>query len=274
MNVTANAILNAFTVDLEDWFCVSNMEQIFPVSRWSACPLRIDDSANSILRLLEKHGVRATFFVLGWIAEHCPSVVRRIYEAGHEIGVHGYGHARVTGLNCEEFRDDMERCIESVSRVVPTARIAGYRAPSFSITLRSAWALDVIASFGLRYDSSVFPAGGRTDYGWSGAARGINRPLDNLIEVPITPWFGGGYFRLFPYRVSRHIIKKVNKNGLPAIFYIHPWEVDPDQTRVGLPLMKRFRHYVNLDKTLRRLDLLLSEFSFGAIGDVLDKNGF
>ncbi|GHS88058.1 polysaccharide deacetylase [Synergistales bacterium] len=268
------AIMNAFTVDLEDWFCVSNMERVFPLSRWGDCQLRVGESSTLILELLKKHGVRATFFALGWIAEHCPDIVRRIYEAGHEIGVHGYGHARLTGLGREEFKDDLARCVESVSRVVPEGTIAGYRAPSFSVTRRSAWALDVIASFGLRYDSSVFPVGGRTDYGWSGAARGINRPLCNLIEVPITPWFGGGYFRLFPYRVSRYIIKKVNKMGLPAVFYIHPWEVDPEQPRVRLPLTKRFRHYVNLDKTLHRLDLLLSEFSFGAIGDVLDENGF
>ncbi|GHV55998.1 polysaccharide deacetylase [Synergistales bacterium] len=269
-----NTARNAFTVDLEDWFCVSNMERIFPAPQWSASRLRIEDSADLILGLLKKHGARATFFVLGWIAEQRPGLVKRIYEAGHEVGVHGYGHARVTSLSREEFREDLARCVESVSRIVPEGEIAGYRAPSFSVVRSTAWALDVIASFGLRYDSSVFPASGRTDYGWGDAPRGIHRPLDNLIEVPVTPWFGGGYFRLFPYAVSRHIIKRANRLGLPAVFYVHPWEVDPGQPRIKLPLTKRFRHYVNLDKTLHRLDLLLSEFSFGAIGDVLDENGF
>jgi polysaccharide deacetylase family protein (PEP-CTERM system associated) len=177
-------------------------------------------------------------------------------------------------MSREEFAGDLTRAVESVSRAAPGAAIAGYRAPSFSVARSTAWALDVIAPRGLRYDSSIFPAGGRTDYGWAGTPRCIHRLSNGLIEVPVTPWFGGGYFRLFPYGVSRHIIKRTNRLGLPAIFYIHPWEVDPKQPRIGLPLTKRFRHYVNLDKTLRRLDLLLSEFSFGAIGDVLDENGF
>ncbi|GHS93877.1 polysaccharide deacetylase [Synergistales bacterium] len=272
-----STIKNAFTVDLEDWFCVSNMERIFPPPSWSARQLRVDDSANLILELLKKHGTRATFFILGWVAEQCPGVVRRIYEAGHEIGLHGYWHERVTNLRHEEFRDDLFRGIDIISKIIPRAAIAGYRAPSFSVTRRTSWALDVVSSFGFRYDSSIFPAGGRTDYGWGETPKRIHRLPDkpySLIEVPITPWFGGGYFRAFPYRVSRYIIKRANKRALPAIFYIHPWEVDPEQPRVKLPLLKRFRHYINLEKTLCRLDLLLSEFSFGAIGDVLDENGF
>ncbi|MDR1943886.1 MAG: DUF3473 domain-containing protein [Synergistaceae bacterium] len=267
-------MLNAFTVDLEDWFCVANMEEFFPPSSWDDVArdgLRIERSASALLALLGERGVRATFFVLGWIAERCPELVRKIYDAGHEIGVHGYAHRRVTRIDRGQFIADLARAVEVISGIVPREAIAGYRAPSFSVVERTSWALDAVASFGFRYDSSIYPASGHPDYGWAGAPQRIHRLPCGLVEVPMTPWFGGGYFRLLPYAVSRNIARRANRRGRPAIFYVHPWEIDPGQPRIKLPLPKRFRSYVNLDKTEGRLGRLLSDFRFGAIGDALDE---
>jgi polysaccharide deacetylase family protein (PEP-CTERM system associated) len=274
-------MLNAFTVDLEDWFCVANMESVFTFSDWSAQELRVEDSTSDMLALLNRHNVKATFFVLGWIAERCPGVVRKIYDAGHEIGLHGYNHARLTTFadkddknNQKRLCEDLQRSFDIVSKIVPRDAVAGYRAPSFSITEKTSWALETIASFGLRYDSSIFPASGHPDYGWAEVPPYIHRLPSGLSEVPMTPGFGGGFFRLLLYSLSRRIPRRKNRRGQPAIFYVHPWEIDPEQPRVALPWRKRFRHRVNLKQTLPRLDRLLSEFRFGTVGEVLSENGF
>ena len=280
-------LLNAFTVDLEDWFCVGNMEGVFPPSSWQERELRIERPAENLLKLLKKHGVRGTFFVLGWIAERCPELVRKIYEEGHEIGLHGYEHKRVTSMTREAFEADLSRAFDSVTAAgIPRETIAGYRAPSFSIVEKSAWALDSLASFRLKYDSSIVPFSGHPDYGWARAngrqdAAPTTGPWihccsngDSIIEVPMTPGFGGGYFRLFPYAVTKWIVKRANRRGRGAVFYIHPWELDPEQPRIKLPLLKYFRHYVNLSGTESRLGKLLSDFRFGTIGEVLRENEF
>ena len=267
-------ILNAFSVDLEDWFCVGNMENIFPPSIWHEQELRIERPVAYLLELLKKHGVRATFFVLGWIAERRPELLRKIYDAGHEIGLHSYEHKRVTSMTRETFEIDLLRAFDAVSAVIPRECVAGYRAPSFSIVEKTSWALESLASFGLKYDSSIVPFSGHPDYGWKGFPEVINSLPQGIIEVPMTPGFGGGYFRLFPYVVTKQIVKKANRRGKPAVFYIHPWELDPEQPRINLPPTKRFRHYVNLKKTAPRLERLLSDFRFGTIGEVLNENGF
>jgi len=268
------SILNAFTVDLEDWFCVGNMENIFPPSIWHEQELRIERPVKYLLELLKKHGVRSTFFVLGWIAERCPEVVRSIFEAGHEIGLHGYEHRRVSSMDRETFETDLRRAFDAVSNVLPREVIVGYRAPSFSIVKKTAWALESLASFGLKYDSSIVPLSGHPDYGWSEIQGTIHRLPQGIIEVPITPCFGGGYFRLFPSTISGLIASIANRRGKPAIFYIHPWELDPEQPQVELPHLKYFRHYFNLSKTKSRLERLLLRFRFGSIGEVLNANGF
>lgn len=277
MTKGAGRILNAFSVDLEDWFCVANMEKIFPPSGWDGLPaenIRIRGSASIILDLLEERGVRATFFVLGWIAERCPDVVRKIYGAGHEIGIHGFSHRRITTIDRGIFEEDISRTLDAVSRIVPREAIAGYRAPSFSVMERTAWALDVIASFGLRFDSSIYPASGHPDYGWGGAPSCIHRLANGLVEIPMTPWFGGGYFRLLPYGLSRAVARRSNRLGRPAVFYMHPWEVDPGQPRIKLPALKSFRHYVGLGEARNKLKRLLMDFRFGPVGEVLAENGF
>ena len=270
--------LNAFTVDVEDWFCVANMESVFPPSSWDEQELRIERPVAHLLDLLKKHGVRATFFILGWVAERCPELVRKICDGGHEIGLHGYEHRRVTSMNRKTFEADLSRAFDSVLAAgVPRGAIAGYRAPSFSIVEKTEWALEVIASFGLKYDSSVVPFSGHPDYGWKNAPKVIHRLPQGIVEVPMTPGFGGGYFRLLPYAVTKWIAKQANRRGRPAIFYIHPWELDPGQPRpakASLSPVKRFRHYVNLNKTVPRLEKLLLEFRFGTIGEVLIENGF
>jgi polysaccharide deacetylase family protein (PEP-CTERM system associated) len=280
-------ILNAFTVDLEDWFCVGNMEGVFPPSSWRELELRLENPVALLLELLKKHGARATFFVLGWIAERCPEVVRKISDAGHEIGLHGYEHRRVTSMDRDTFEADLSKALDALLAAgVPRDKICGYRAPSFSIVEKTAWALDVIASIGLKYDSSIMPVAGHPDYGWPrGRAPWThywhdkkNAPwtpyCQGIIEVPMTPGLGGGYFRLFPYMITKYIVKRANRRGRAAVFYVHPWELDPEQPRISLPLTKRFRHYVNLDKTAPRLERLLSDFRFGAIEEVLSANGF
>jgi polysaccharide deacetylase family protein (PEP-CTERM system associated) len=266
--------LNAFTVDLEDWFCVGNMEDVFPPSSWDKLELRLEGPVAFILGLLKKHGVKATFFVLGWIAERQPELVRKIYDAGHEIGLHGYEHRRITSMGREEFQIDLERALGAVSKILPREAITGYRAPSFSIVERTAWALESLAPLGLKYDSSIVPFSGHPDYGWKDVPAGIHPTPYGVVEVPMTPGFGGGYFRLFPVALSARIAKLTNWSGRPAIFYIHPWELDPGQPRIRLPRAKYFRHYVNLSKTASRLEWLLSAFRFGSIGEVLSKNGF
>ena len=270
----ATEILNAFTVDLEDWFCVGNMESIYPPSSWSEQELRIECPVAWLLELLSKHGVRATFFVLGWIAERCPELVRKIYNAGHEIGIHGYEHKRITSMTRETFEADLQRAFEAVIKIMPREAVVGYRAPSFSIVEKTAWVFESLASFGLKYDSSIVPFSGHPDYGWKGALNMIHRLPQGIVEVPMTPGFGGGYFRLFPAALSGYIAKRANRSGRPAIFYIHPWELDPEQPRIRLPYLKYFRHYINLNKTKPRLEWLLSAFRFGSIGEVLKANGF
>ena len=267
-------ILNAFTVDLEDWFCVGNMENVFPPSIWHEQELRIERPVEHLLELLKRHGVRATFFILGWIAERCPDTVRKIFDAGHEIGLHGYEHKRITLMDRNMFENDLRRAFDAVSKIIPREAVVGYRAPSFSVVKSTAWVLESIASFGLKYDSSIVPFSGHPDYGWNEVPNTIHHLPQGLIEVPITPCFGGGYFRLFPSALSGYIAKYANRCGRPAIFYIHPWELDPEQPRIELPRIKYFRHYVNLNKTKSRLEWLLSKFRFGPIGEVLSANGF
>ena len=267
----SDEVLNAFSVDLEDWFCVANMEKVFPRDSWESIPLRVESSSRLLLEILESAGVKATFFVLGWIAERCPELIERIYEAGHEIAVHGYAHARIAALDPTDFEADLDRALDAVSRIVPRSAIRGYRAPSFSIMEKTSWALDVLASRGLRYDSSIFPAAGHPDYGWAEVSPEIHRLSNGLLEFPMTPGVGGGYFRLLPYFLTRRLIRRANNDGRPAVFYVHPWELDVEQPRVKLPATKRFRHYVNLRRTSARLRRLLSDFKFTTLSEVLDR---
>lgn len=264
-------VTNAMSVDVEDYFQVHALERHFPRHEWHRVPSRVGDSIDRTLDLFARHDVCATFFTLGWVAERFPQHLRRIAAAGHEIASHGFAHHRVTEFAREEFRRDLAQA-RRVLEDVTGQRVRGYRAPSYSIGADNAWALEVLDEEGYAYSSSIYPI--RHDhYGVPDAPRHSFRPVADgqLLEVPITtvecagrrlPCGGGGYFRLYPYAVSRWAIRRVNlREGRAAVFYFHPWELDPGQPRVpGVNARTRFRHYLNLDRMEARLDRLLSDF--------------
>lgn len=266
-------LVNAMTVDVEDYFQVSAFERYISRQDWDRLPCRVERNMDRILPLFDDHGVKATFFTLGWIAERYPEVVRRIVANGHELACHGYSHLRATTQTPEEFRQDVSRAkqlLEDISGV----QVKGYRAASYSIGASNLWALEVLEELGFDYSSSIYPV--RHDlYGMPEAQRFAFRP-DNapkLLEIPVTtvaigsknfPCGGGGYFRLFPYRLSRWAINAVNRVDRQAgIFYFHPWEIDPEQPRQrGIDLKTRIRHYLNLSRMESRLARLLQDFSW------------
>ncbi|NQT13344.1 MAG: DUF3473 domain-containing protein, partial [Planctomycetes bacterium] len=264
--------LNAFTVDVEDYFQVSAFEKDVPRSKWDLYEIRVVESTRRILDLLNRHNVRATFFVLGWVARRYPNLVREIHGSGHEIGSHGYWHRLIYEQSSPEFRRDLVQSRDALADVLGTP-ITAYRAPSFSITARSLWALEILAEEGFTVDSSIVPTH-HDRYGIPGANGEIHRietPAGPLWECPppvvklgpITlPVGGGGYFRLYPWSWTRHFLSRIHRNGRgPFVFYVHPWEIDPQQPRLPAgSRISRFRHRVNLSRTEAKLDLLLAEF--------------
>ncbi|HWJ04967.1 MAG TPA: XrtA system polysaccharide deacetylase [Steroidobacteraceae bacterium] len=269
---------NALTVDVEEYFQVAAFERTIPRNAWDAAESRVEFSTGRVLDLFAERGCRATFFVLGWIAERHPSLVRRIVADGHELASHGYDHTRVHQLTPEQFRADVvktKRILEDIGGV----GIRGYRAPSYSINGRNLWAHDILLDTGHVYSSSIYPI--RHDlYGMPEAPRFSFRfKPDGIQEVPVTtvriggnnyPCGGGGYFRLMPYGAFRWMLSRVNdRDGQSGLFYFHPWEVDPSQPRVqGAPLKSRFRHYLNLDSMHARLGRLLTDFRWGRMDEI------
>ncbi|MBS0510312.1 MAG: DUF3473 domain-containing protein [Proteobacteria bacterium] len=273
----AERITNAFTCDVEDYFQVSALAPHFPRHTWENVPCRVERNVERILQMLDDHGARGTFFTLGWIAERFPQLVRRIAAAGHEVASHGYAHERASALTPEAFKADIALA-KAVLEDITGRLITGYRAPSFSIGKANLWAHDCIAEAGYRYSSSVYPVK-HDHYGIPDAPRFPWRLENGLVEVPVTtlrafgrnwPAGGGGFFRLLPYGVSRWQIARVNaQDHQPAIFYFHPWEIDPEQPRVREATARtRFRHYVNLERTASRLERLLADFSWGRADEV------
>ncbi|HRD33037.1 MAG TPA: DUF3473 domain-containing protein [Rhodocyclaceae bacterium] len=265
-------ITNALTIDVEDYFQVSALADYFPRTEWDQVPCRVERNVDLILSLLEEHGAKATFFTLGWIADRYPALIGRITGAGHELASHGYGHERASAQTPVSFRDDVSRA-KKILEDLSGQRVTGYRAPSFSIGAGNLWAHDCLVEAGYEYSSSIYPVK-HDHYGMPDAPRFAYRLNNGLMEIPVTtmrwmgrnwPAGGGGYFRLLPYGVSRWQIEKVNRDDKrPAIFYFHPWEVDPDQPRVRQAAAKaKFRHYVNLDRTEHRLRRLLADFKWG-----------
>jgi polysaccharide deacetylase family protein (PEP-CTERM system associated) len=268
---------NAMTIDLEDWFCAYNLR--IKTQDWDKQELRVVENTTRILDLFQKHATRATFFVLGWIAERVPDLVHEIEQRGHEIATHGYSHTVLTEMTPDAFEADLTHALD-VTRECVHQEIIGFRAPSFTITAKTRWAIDILARHSIRYDSSVFPIGFHPDYGIADAPLSIH-PLGALTEVPMSvaevfgrkiPCSGGGYFRVIPYRATRFLMQQCNRQGRPVIFYLHPWETDPGQPRVKLSWSKSFRHYINLDKTMQRLDQLLCDLQFAPIKDILSTN--
>lgn len=273
-------VLNAMTVDVEDYFQVSAFDRFVSRAEWNSFESRVSGNTDRLLDLFARADTRATFFVLGWVAERFPDLIRRIQQAGHELASHSFGHGLVYQASPESFRSDLRlarAAIESASGV----RVTGYRAPSYSIVNQSLWALDVLVSEGYEYDSSIYPI--RHDrYGiptWQRHIHRVTRTGGELWELPGStvrrfstnfPIGGGGYFRLLPYRWTQNGIRQLNEvERRPAIFYIHPWEIDPAQPRIKVGALSRLRHYYNLDRTEARLKRLLSEFRFGRVSDVL-----
>lgn len=273
------AITNVMSVDVEDYFQVGAFEHTIPRDEWERWPCRVEANVERILALFERHGIKATFFTLGWIAERYPQVVRGIVAAGHELASHGYGHQRVSALTASEFRADVTRA-KALLEDITGQSINGYRAPSFSIGGDNLWALDVLAETGHHYSSSIYPIQ-HDHYGMPDAPRFPYRleQCAGLLEMPPTtvkwrgrnlPAAGGGFFRLLPYAASNWLINRVNQDDKrSAMFYFHPWEIDPEQPRIpGAPLKSRFRHYVNLGRMEAKLDRLCRDFQWGRADQV------
>jgi polysaccharide deacetylase family protein (PEP-CTERM system associated) len=273
-------ILNAMTIDVEDYFHVSNFERVVTPESWSGRESRVERNTDRLLGIFADAGVTATFFVLGWVGERFPHLVRRIADAGHEVASHGYAHRLIFDQSPQEFRDDVRRA-KALLEDACGARVDGYRAPSFSVTERSLWALDVLIDEGYRYDSSVYPIH-HDRYGIPSAPRHphvMQRARGSLVEVPGStvhignmnlPIGGGGYFRILPYGWTRWGIRHVNRvEQRPTVFYLHPWEIDPDQPQLPAGRVARFRHYRNLHRTESRLRALLKDFRFGPIRELL-----
>ncbi|MGI9181747.1 MAG: XrtA system polysaccharide deacetylase [Longimicrobiaceae bacterium] len=265
-------IAHHFTVDVEEYFQVSAFEPRVPRESWDGLESRVVASMSRLLDILAEHEARGTFFVLGWIAERHPELVRAIAAAGHEVASHGQDHRRVTHQTPEEFRASVRRSKQVLEEVTGTP-VLGFRAPSFSIVPGLEWALDVLLEEGYGYDSSLFPVR-RRGYGYPGGQRDpywIERPAGRLAEVPPAtllrwgmslPAGGGAYFRLFPYGLVRAALLDSQRRRVPATFYIHPWELDPEQPRLAVPWTTRIRHYGGLGGTIERLRRLLGEFRF------------
>lgn len=272
--IGAPRIVNGLSVDVEDWFQVGAFENVIRRGDWDAISTRVEANVGRVIDLFAEAGVSATFFTLGWVAKRHPAMIRRIAAAGHELASHGYDHARVFTFGPREFAEDI-RTARAIIEDCAGQAVTGYRAPSFSIDHRTPWAFDVLAEHGYAYSSSVAPVV-HDHYGWPEAPRFAFRPLAGspLVEIPVTTAMlggrrvaagGGGFFRVLPYAFSRWAIRQVNRaEGRPAVFYFHPWEVDPDQPRVeDAPLRSRLRHYTGLAKMAGKLRELVNDFAWG-----------
>lgn len=272
------SITNAISIDVEDYFQVSAFEHSIDRKDWDSIEHRIVNNTFKVLDLFQEKKVVATFFTLGWVAERYPEIVKRIVNEGHELASHGYGHQRVSNLSPEEFKIDVIKA-KNILEDIGGVKINGYRAPSYSIGEKNIWALDVLSQTGHQYSSSIYPIK-HDHYGYLGAPRFVFKDKKtNLIEVPITtvkfvnkllPGGGGGFFRFYPYFLSKWLINRVNQSDKQStIFYFHPWELDPDQPKqINISSKSKFRHYLNLDKTESRLIQLLSDFNWDRMDNV------
>jgi polysaccharide deacetylase family protein (PEP-CTERM system associated) len=277
-------IANVFSIDVEDWFHVLDLEQGIAPQQWSDQESRVERNTNRLLELLDNYNVHATCFVLGWVAEHHRSLVETIHQQGHEIATHGYGHELICEQSPDRFRADIRRSINVLEATVGF-RPRGYRAPGFSITKNTLWALSILAESDLVYDSSLFP----TTRGHGGLPGGCPTPhrieLDHqrhLVELPIATttlfgrriaYCGGGYLRLFPLKFICRAIQTANMAGIPVMLYIHPRDIDPDQPRIPMPATRRFKSYVGLRTAHQKLNSLLAEFAFGRADRLVESLG-
>ena len=274
---------HALTVDVEDYFQVSAFANQINIQDWPNWPLRVEQNTHALLELFEKRNISATFFVLGWVAERCPELIRSIHKAGHEVASHGMTHQLVYNQKPEVFREETFRSKKLIEDIIGEA-VYGYRAASYSVTPRSLWALETLIDAGFTYDSSIFPVH-HDRYGMPGAPLNIHTAQTNdgksITEFPLTsakfingrlPVAGGGYFRIYPYFFSKLMLKRAAAEiDQPFIFYLHPWEIDPEQPRVpNSSALSRFRHYTNLSRCLPRLEHLIGDFDFTTVKNVID----
>lgn len=276
--------LNALTVDVEDYFHVSAFSDNIAPKDWGQCESRIEQNTEVLLELFQRYGARGTFFVLGWVAERHPALIRRIADLGHEIASHGYSHELVYRQTPDTFRAETARSKRVLEDILGKP-VVGYRAASYSITAESLWALDILVDLGFKWDSSIFPV--RHDlYGIPDAPRfpylHQTEHKRSIIEFPLStaeimgqriPIAGGGYFRLYPYALTQWGLRSINEAECPFIFYLHPWEIDSEQPKVEAGWFSRFRHYTNIDRCLPRLENLLSDFPFTTVSSVLQQEG-
>ena len=272
--------VHCFTADIEEHFQVSGFEAVVRPEDWTRHESRVQRNVDVLLTMLAQRSAHGTFFVLGWIGERQPELVRAIVDAGHEVASHGQDHRRVTHQSPAAFRASVRQS-KAILESASGQPVTGFRAPSFSIVPGFEWAFDVLLEEGFRYDSSLFPIRRPGGYGYPASPRGphwIERPGGRLLELPLTtlrwmglnlPAAGGAYFRIFPYALTRAAFAGCARNGVPGVFYVHPWELDPAQPRIPAPLVSRVRHYAGLHRTHSRLDRLLREFSFVSIRSVL-----
>jgi polysaccharide deacetylase family protein (PEP-CTERM system associated) len=272
-------ITNGLSVDVEDWFQVGAFENTIRREDWESLEHRVEANTDRVLALFEAGGVKATFFTLGWVAERYPALIRRIAEAGHEVASHGWDHRRVFTMGPEQFRSDLIAARTALEDAAGVA-VTGYRAPSFSIDTRTPWAHEVLADAGYAYSSSIAPI--RHDhYGWPDAPRGAYQPVcgSELVELPITLarflgkeiTAGGGFFRLLPSGVTNRAVREANRVDRSAIFYFHPWEIDPGQPRVAhAPFKSRLRHYARLGAMAGKLERLIAGHRWGRIDHIAD----
>ena len=276
-------MLNALTIDVEDYYHVSAFESVVRFEDWHRYESRVVRNTHRILDLLDEYQVKATFFVLGWIAEHEPKLVWAIHERGHEVASHGYAHQQVFKQTPDQFREETRKSKRLLEDII-SQPVIGYRAASYSITKETLWALDILIDEGFQYDSSIFPIW-HDRYGMPDHPRFPHRIRVNgghLIEYPLStvrivganiPIAGGGYLRLFPYAFTRWGLHKINNvEKQPAIIYLHPWEIDPDQPRIRGTLLSRFRHYVNLNRCESVLRRLIQDFDFCQVQDLIGSN--
>ncbi len=279
-----NGIVNGMSIDVEDYFQVSAFDRVVSRADWGRLESRVVANTEGLLEMFATSRVRGTFFFLGWVAERFPALVKTVASAGHEIASHGFNHQLVYSLTEEEFRQDV-RSSKRLLEDLTGQRVRGYRAPSFSVTKQSLWALDVLIDEGYEYDTSIFPVH-HDRYGIADAPRHahvITRQAGTIVEMPGSttrvggvnlPVAGGGYFRLLPYAWTRTGIARVNRSeGKPVVFYLHPWEIDPGQPRFHVPAATKIRHYTGLSSTRHRLLRLLKQFRFDTIESVLAGQG-
>jgi polysaccharide deacetylase family protein (PEP-CTERM system associated) len=274
-------IVNGLSVDVEDWFQVGAFENTISRADWDGLELRVGDNVARILDLFDEAGVKATFFTLGWVAERNRAAMQSIVNRGHELASHGYDHTRVFTLTRNQFSADIAKA-RAILEDASGKAVTGYRAPSFSIDARNPWAHDVLAEHGYAYSSSVAPVV-HDHYGWREAPRFAFDPVpgSDLVEIPVTTALlgkrrlaagGGGFFRVLPYSFTRWAIRQVNSDHRPAVFYFHPWEVDPDQPRVSnASVRSRLRHYTNLSRMAGKLSDLLGDFAWGRMDELAAK---